>query len=223
MNARGMLVGCAIMSAALAHGQANGIRVIVPALESLYSGTPISPFMGFGYDHDFDEHIGMSLEASFLVRGWFRSDIGSNEDDQLEYAGWYAYWQDTRKAWTLSYRTSYFFSGSSSGSAYMGSFIGVRGLKREVEITDQYEQNGWTGSSDGPFASRYSGDAMVFPVGLRFGYRGPLDGSYYDLYGGLGYQLAGGENLIPRAELADGPFTTRTFTWHIGLSYGVGW
>lgn len=210
------------LSAASICGQANGVRVIVPALETPYSGTAVSPFMGFGFDHDFDENIGMSLEASFLVRGWFTSDIDNYEDEQLEYDGWTASWGDERKAWTVMYRTSYFFSGASGGSAYVGSFIGVRGLSRELTIHDQYEvSGGWL--TDGPFASRYSGDAMVFPIGMRLGFRGPLDGSYYDIYGGIGYQLGGGDNLFVQPELAAGDFTTKTLTWHIGLAYGVGW
>lgn len=221
----GRFVHCAttLFMGTLVIGQANGIRVIIPAVEPIYAESPVSAFMGFGYDHDFDENIGMSLEASFLVRGLFSAGDQDNEGEPLAYSGWEANWYDTRRTWSVLYRTSYFFSGSSAGSAYMGSFIGVRTIKREVVISSQYEMNGWSGSSDGPFAPRYTGDAMVFPVGVRLGLRGPLDGGYYDLYGGMGYQIGGGEHLFPRQELADGPFTTKTLTWHIGLAYGVGW
>ncbi|MFT3884740.1 MAG: hypothetical protein QM724_04725 [Flavobacteriales bacterium] len=63
----------------------------------------------------------------------------------------------------------------------------------------------------------------MVPIGLRIGIRSDLDGFYGDFYFGVGYQLGGGDALLPQPELSEVPSTLANLTWTLGYAFGFGW
>ncbi len=224
---RNALLLFGLLGWANAFSQANGIRFIIPQLDPIYKqdGTP-SIALGFGYDHNFDDNMSMGLEFTFLGRSLTDKISDPYTNTPFTYGTWQANWADKRSTWTVIYRTAYAFgSNSSFGSSYIGSYIGVRGISRELQIDDAFDSQAssfFTGAT-GPFANRYLATKIVFPVGLRLGIRSVMEGKYYDLYTGLGYQIGGGGSIFNKPELANGPFEIKGLVWHVGFAWGFGW
>jgi hypothetical protein len=218
-----LLLGC--VWSLTAFSQANGIRFLFPQLDPIYKndGAPSAAF-GFGYDHDFNDRLSMGVDITFLGRSILTQTTGNGYNRPIVYGSLQANWIDRRRTFSMVYRTAYSFGDNDSFTPYLGTYIGVRMIGRDLEITDVSDpQSYYYYGQLGPFSPTYLGKATVFPVGLRFGLRSGLDGIYYDLYGGLGYQLGGGSSLFNRPELASGPFDLKGVVWQVGFAYGVGW
>jgi hypothetical protein len=226
MSQRQAILLCCALWCTSVFPQASGIRFLFPQLDPIYKndGSPSAAF-GFGYDHDFNDRLSMGFDFTFLGRGLLSQTTGNGYNKPFVYGTLEANWVDRRRTFSMVYRTAYSFSDNGSFSPYIGTYVGVRMIGRDIEITDVNDpQNyGYYYGPYGPFASTYLGKTTVFPVGLRFGLRSALDGIYYDLYGGLGYQLGGNKNLFNRPELASGAFDLKGVIWQVGFAYGVGW
>lgn len=214
----------ALIISSQADAQGSGVKVSPCHFDQifLHDGPPPAAFT-FGYEHDLGGYLGIALECAFLYRDILHEPPSTRNDrsEVLRYAGAQASYKSNDHAWSLIYRAAYFPNGNNT-PFYIGSYIGVR---RSTYYTEIVEQMNAYGSSimNGPFKDRYESSRTVVPFGIRLGLRGPLDGGFWDLYVGIGYQFNGGGYMNEQPELADSPVQVAAFTYTAGIAYGVGW
>lgn len=212
------------LGAIAAAAQGNGIRFGFAHFEKTLTNDGFAPF-GFtlGFDHDLGSHLAFSIEASFPYRDLvdLNAADGNYADKPVSYDGWSADYASDTHSWSLLYRTNYFPNGN-DGGMYVGEYLGVRRITRHVTIVDQFNSSSYS-SYYGPFRDTYEAGQLVFPIGMRLGWRGALDGWYFDCYFGLGYQLGGGDNVFTQPELSGLPERTAGFSYTLGFAYGLGW
>lgn len=199
-------------------GQGNAIRMIFPEFNGVYAEQ--SAFnrwnFGLGYDHEFEHGVAMGVDA--VLGGLVLSDDGATDIEYLEHVGTF----DVRRGgWSVIYRTSA-FTGEGDGGFYVGSFIGVRRARQTYELSYVFSPTTYV-SGNGPFEQRTVVDQTVFPIGLRMGLRGPVEGWMSDLYVQLGYQIGSGAPSTPRNYLRSDLRDTNGLVFTLGFAYGVGW
>lgn len=207
----------------VAMAQSHGIRGIFPHFDKTL--TDISGFklagVGFGYDHQTNTPVGFSVE--FVVPLIDLSGDGSTASRlPVEYQGFTSEYQGNIKGWTLMYHAHYFLSGTDEGF-YMGSFLGVRRVRQQWFLGQVTAPNSYWSNDQGPFAARPEGADLVFPIGVRVGVRGALDGWYQDLYFHAGLQLGAGRLDYREPYLVASAPRTSGFTFGLGYAFGVGW
>jgi hypothetical protein len=111
-------------------------------------------------------------------------------------------------AFEFIYSAKYFLSDNDATACYIGSFIGVQSFSG----TDAYSAGGSSASSD---ISR-----LQFPVGLRAGVRGGLDGYFGELFTHVGYAIGNGELV----STSSGKLNSEALYFGLGFSFlGFGW
>jgi hypothetical protein len=110
------------------------------------------------------------------------------------------------KAFEAIYSARYFTGDNDGTSFYLGSFLGVQRISGQGERTSTAEvQN----------VSR-----VQFPVGLRIGLRGGLDGYFGELFTHVGYALGNGTLLTT----SSGTMDSAPLYLGLGISFlGFGW
>lgn len=206
--------------ATMAHAQANGIRLIFPEFTKVYAdkGMFSTYQVGFGYVHDFNDNLSMSLEFAIDLQRATNDNTANGFENELSYQGYSAYYTSFDKLSGLKYHTAYAFGDNGGTHFYLGSFVGFRRFSQEVEINPIDN-----GSGDDPFVNRASGDKTLFPIGLRSGIRGSLEGGWADLYVDLGYVIGGGESVFTQPYLQGEGFDLSSLNLSLGLAYGFGW
>lgn len=185
-----------------------GIRATILHFETLTPRGTFS-FLG-GLDHDLTDRTAMGLDFTVGV-----DLFGTGASTQTEYAGYSVDYILTQKSMGLTYRSMYFFADNDGGAAfYAGPFIGFRQVTYEVSPT--------TYSYDEPSWSRHeTGSTTMFPIGMRMGFRGPLDGFSGDIYVGFGF-MAGGSDPVKAPYLDSKDRLSRTIL-QAGYTMGIGW
>jgi hypothetical protein len=213
------LLACGLFCAQ-AIAQSNGVRFIFPEFTKVYAGKGMwsSYQLGMGYDHDFNDRISMGLDATLDLQ---RATEDGN-DISVQYAGYTADYQVADKLFSLTYRTAYSFSDNSETHLYIGSFIGYRSFKQVLALGYVDNTTG-TVVGNGPFVQNAEGAKALFPVGLRLGVRGSLEGGFADLYTQLGYTIGGGESAFTQSYFSGEEFDLSSMSFTLGLAYGFGW
>lgn len=199
-------------------GQGNAVRMIFPEFSGVHAEQ--SAFrrwnFGLGYDHEFEHGVAMGIDAVF--GGFDLSYEGLTDISYLDHVGTF----DVRRGgWSVIYRTSA-FTGGGDGGFYVGSFVGVRRARQTYELSYAFSPTTYV-SGNGPFEERTVVDQTVFPIGLRCGVRGPIEGFLSDLYVQLGYQIGSGAPSTPRNYLRSDLRDTNGLVLTLGFAYGVGW
>lgn len=188
-----------------------GVRATVLHFETLTPRGTFS-FLG-GLDHDITDRTAMGLDFTIGV-----DLFGTDASEQTEYDGYTVDYILTQRSMGVTYRSMYFFSDNDGGAAfYAGPFVGFRQVSYEVEPTTysyySYDEPGWS--------RRETGSTTMFPLGLRMGFRGPLDGFSGDIYVGFGF-LAGGSDPVKAPYLDSKDRISRTIL-QAGYTMGIGW
>ncbi|MFT3884741.1 MAG: hypothetical protein QM724_04730 [Flavobacteriales bacterium] len=146
---------CTAWAAAQTSG--SGIRFTLTHWDNLIKGQGFPPIaLGMGFDHDFNEHIGMGVEGTLLYRGLSQEMHAPKDPYTLTYDGWEAYYTENVRSWGLTYRSVYFPGRRSTYAFYLGTSIGVRHIERQVGSTQQYENySGTQTSPTPPFRNKY--------------------------------------------------------------------
>lgn len=208
----------ALLGSTSTFAQGNAIRLIFPESNGVYADQSMFRRwnFGIGYDHEFEHGVAMGIDA--VLGGLELSDEGLTDITYLDHVGTF----DVRRGgWSVVYRTSA-FAGGGDGGFYVGSFIGVRRARQTYELSYAFSPTTYV-SGNGPFEERTVVDQTVFPIGLRCGVRGPIEGFLSDLYVQLGYQIGAGAPSTPRNYLRSDLRDTNGLVLTLGFAYGVGW
>lgn len=181
-------------------------------------------------DHNLGSHLAMAFEAGIF---WCNitdpadpADIHVTYDlSTTDYLSWKAYYIQRLYSWHLLYHTAFFFNGNKDASFYLGSFLGTRWLRNTLAVlSDVPTSYGPDVPANSPFSTLYKAQQVVFPVGLRIGYRSPLKGFSYDAFLNLGYQFGPHGDFFSRPELQGvNQIAASHFTLMVGYSMGIGW
>jgi hypothetical protein len=225
MRTRGSLLVLALVLQIAGFAQLNGIRFILPEFVSVNKGASMFGhyLMGMGYDRAFNGNLSMGVDIT--------ANLLSADDDDEGYGGTAydvsvpgydaAYFVGTRIL-SIQYHTAFAFGDNETTHFYLGSFIGYRRVKQTASLTYTYDPFS-SGGGLPPIASYAQGSGAVFPIGLRAGVRGGLDGGYCDLYLQFGRVLGGGESVFSQTYLSGDGFDLASTAFTVGFAYGIGW
>jgi hypothetical protein len=122
-----------------------------------------------------------------------------------------------RKGIGVQYRSIFFLTDDAAG-VYVGATVGMRSLQR-VALVDTIN---YTSSAIWPGGR--TAKATVFPVGLRLGVRGMLDGWYSDFYVAVCTQLGRNSDDMPTLYPFNAPEDRlKGLTIQVGYALGLAW
>lgn len=171
--------------------------------------------MSIGLCHDVNEHASIAFDVQLGFRLFDKETLGYLQSTYQEQSIDYAI---NPSFVGFQYRSSYHFRETDEASPYLSVTVGVRSAK--LVVSDIYVYNDY-GSDDPPSWARPSTEKqMMFPVGLRFGYRSPLDGFVGDIFFGVAKQFGtepwSAPFILPEDQLAGVSF-------QVGYAFGGGW
>lgn len=214
MKGRILLVLLLALGAMGVHAQGTtGMRFILGEMNRIYTKPAYGNYcMGLGLDHAPNNRLSLGFDAAIDVSG-----IGGSYEPLYNGSFGNTTYSTATRLYTLGYHTEFAFSSNTSSHFYMGTFLGLRLASQR-----------WNLSVSQPgmeyIEKRLDTKATLVPVGLRFGFRGSVDGPFADLYVAVGYMIGGSKTLlagnIPK-NLAYA--TTSSMAITMGLAYGVGW
>ncbi len=171
--------------------------------------------MAFGLDRDVNAHGSISFEVQY---GFRLFDMNEASYQQSYYQGWSVDYTQSSKFVGFQYRSSYLFEDGSGPTPYLSVLVGVRSAK--LELSDINVYGVYYNDPVPNWARENTETIMVFPVGLRFGYRSPLDGYTGDVYFGIAQQFGKDPWSAPYLDKKD---QLAGFTFHVGYAFGIGW
>lgn len=179
------------------------------------------PPAGFdiGFDHDLGTNLSMSVAMSFYYRDVLPTSSGlGGGGNQWTTAGITIDYGADVHQWSLIYRSAYFPKGNDELIGfYIGDYVGIRGIQRFIDVGSQWGRGPYV------FRDHYDASAIVFPIGLRTGWRlGSIDVFFMDFYVTAGYQINGGRAAFAEPELNGIRDGLAGFTYGLGLAYGIG-
>lgn len=171
--------------------------------------------MALGLDRDVNRHSSISFEVQYgfrlFNRGVPQPQQGSYQNASVDYTA-------DPSFIGFQYRSSYLFNEADDATPYLSVLVGVRSAKMVVSNVNVYSSS--YNYPDPNWARETTERITVFPVGLRFGYRSPLDGYAGDIFFGIVHQFGkqpwAAPFLDPKDQLAG-------FTIHLGYAIGMGW
>ncbi len=176
-----------------------------------------------GMDHDFTNRTAMALDLNIgMPLNVLFSDGGGRE---TLYKGYDVSYDFSRYSVGGTYRSLYFLSSNSNGfTFYLGPTVGVRYLIQNVNYVTAYyvTYNSWTSQATPPWARPSNWKNTVFPIAMRWGWRGALDGISGDLYMSLGGVLGGVTTTETPGYLDKKDMLTRLY-FQLGYTYAIGW
>jgi hypothetical protein len=164
-----------------------------------------------GFDRDFSERNGSALEVNFAIDLFARNDIPQDGEVGAEHVSYTL----IRNCVGLTYRSKYFFSDNSGGAVYLGPLLGFRSLTYDAD-PNYYDQ-----SSAPAWARKTSTNAKLFPVGLTFGWRAPLEGLFTELNLSVGTQF-GDPSALELVYLNEKDLPNKFF-FSFQYILGIGW
>lgn len=216
---RHLVVAVTVMAPIALAAQANAVRFIFPEFTSVYSEfSAFRPWIGgMGYEHQTRNGLTFGVDAAFTLFD-LGSDIGGTRP--ASYMGYTAEYQVRPRSWAMTYRAVYHLNNDGTGF-YMGSFLGVRQARQQLEL--EYVLSDYSSDGERYFAQRAEATRTVFPIGIRLGVSGEMDGWYGDLYAQIGYQIGGGDMDFAHPYLAEAAHPLTGFTYTLGYAWGIGW
>ena len=201
--------------------QANGVRFIFPEFTKVYADKSMwsSYQLGMGYDHDFNDRISMGLDVTIDLQ---RATEEDGQSIEVPYAGFIANYYSGDRLLSVTYRTAYAFTDNSETHLYVGSYFGFRAFKQTLDLGYVTDPSG-SSNGNGPFQQQVEAKKTLFPIGLRLGVRGSLEGGFADLYTQVGYNIGGGESAFSQAFFSGRDFDLSSMSFTLGLAYGFGW
>jgi len=182
----------------LLHGQASGFNFTIGFADPIkVSGDTYhepKSVLGLSYQQDLNHRFGIALDFFYGTHGYNPA---------------------SERSYDLIYSAKYFTSDNDDATSfYLGTFFGAQSVKATVE-------------EEVPNSSGYSSyvqsdhTRMQFPLGIRIGVRGGLDGYFGELFAQGGYAI--GNGTIYRT--SDGVTVgTSPLYFTLGFSFlGVGW
>ena len=170
---------CALFAAAAPSMAQWGFRFTVLSYETL---APRGTWNGvLGFDRDFSERNGSALEVNFAFDLFGRNDYPRDG----EVGGEYVSYTLIRNCVGFTYRSKYFFSDNSDGALYLGPLVGFRSLTYDADPA----YFNYTGTQPPSWARKTSTNAKLFPVGLTFGWRAPMEGLFTEINLSVGTQF----------------------------------
>lgn len=168
-----------------------------------------------GFAHDVSERSSIGLD----VIGHLNPVGDDNFSEQHQYGGYTVDYRVNRKVFGAQYRSTFFLVRDNSG-LYLGPYLGFRSISRPITFTYAYSSDYST--SEPAWGRSSTTRALIFPVGLRLGFRSELDGYFGDIYVGIGSQLGNGKEKNVPVYLADKD-KLKGFSFQVGYSVGIGW
>lgn len=165
-----------------------------------------------GWDYDLNDRLSGGLDVSSDMR-WDPeyimpvSTVGNTDyTERVKFIG-------------VQYRSQYHFMDNDGTSLYLGPTIGLRAVRQMIQYSEETNSSTW-GTS---YVQREKkGTGMLFPLGLRIGVRGALDGGYADLYVAVGTNLGSNKPICDLPFLVEESMPNKTF-FQAGFAYGLGW
>lgn len=215
---RSFAFGVAMMAAAtMAQAQTTGIRVIFPELTKATREGKLSKFLfGGGVDHSLNDRLSLGLDVLLDLSS---SDYSTSQDIQVTSGAYVATYGMITKVTAVTYRAVYAFSDNDETHVYLGSSIGYRRLNQTLLL-------GYVDGptyDNGPFPESAVGSVSLFPVGLRMGLTGDMEGSYADLYISAMYGIGSNKSAFSGSYFSGDQFKPASFILSIGFAYGIGW
>jgi hypothetical protein len=182
----------------LAHGQASGFNFTIGFGDALQvtGDTYHEPrsTVGLAYQQDLDHRFGVALDFFY----------GGNR-----------YVNTSEHSYDLVYSAKYFTSDNDDATAfYLGTFFGFQSIRATVEeeVTNSSGYSSYVQSDH---------TRVQFPLGIRVGVRGGLDGYFGELFAQAGYAIGNGTIF----HSPDGvTMATTPLYFTLGFSFlGVGW
>ncbi|MBX2974460.1 MAG: hypothetical protein KF797_15290 [Flavobacteriales bacterium] len=162
-------------------------------------------------DHDLNDRLGISLDLSI--------GFGIGSSGSYSYQGYSGNYSLERRSMGFTYRSQFFLSDNDDAAVYIGPFIGFRKLNYTLN-PDPYQINGWNTSAPS-WVVKQTLSGALFPVGMRMGWRAPLDGFYSELFFTVGTILGDKDHFnIPYLQPKD---VVGGVYLQAGYSFGVGW
>lgn len=149
--------------------QANGFNLVIQETYRLPSSGRFAEkglSIGIGYQHDFEQRIGMGVDVNYAPEA---GDAG-------------------QQAFEVIYSSKYFTSPNASTAFYVGPFIGYQRVSTYV-----IENGPGSAGSYGSSFIRLDLDRTHVPIGLRTGVRGGLAGYFAEAFVAAGYNIGHGE------------------------------
>jgi hypothetical protein len=168
-----------------------------------------------GLDHDPTDRTSIGLDFISHI------DLFGEAADRSESTSYGAYtvsYNTARSVKGLQLRSNYFISGHGNAGFYMGTYIGFRTISLTV---DPFVYTTGIVTTTPNWARRTTTDAMVFPIGLRWGLRSEMDTWYQDIYFAMGFQAGGGNTDQPPFLVAKDKI--KGFSIQAGYALGFGW
>jgi hypothetical protein len=191
----------------------KGVKFILPQWDKVYADDGIpSVSMGIGFSKHIAKRLAYGFELTFVVR-----TLSSDDYDfaTIRYKGVTTRQGTTRSGLSFVYNTAYFLTDPNHFAPYIGTTLGLFKVAREMRVEEPYEPD------PDLWKRRYEESATLFPIGLRFGLRSPMNGAYVDLYGGVGYLIGGDKDLFEQPELAGAGGHIDKLTWSISIAVGA--
>lgn len=201
---------------------------------AIVSARPISAQMGVRLGFQHERVTGVNSGADWHVLLGWDYDLNDRLSGGLDFStdtNWEEeytmppsltgnqYYTERTKVMGVQFRSQYHFSDNDGTSLYLGPTLGLRLVKQMVQYTDEVSSGGWSHS----YTQRTKEDnAVLFPIGMRLGVRGALDGGYADLYVAIGANIGSNEPICDLPFLAEESMPKKMFL-QAGISYGIGW
>ena len=185
-------------TATVLHAQASGFNFTIGYANSLKVSDQVhnepKSVLGLAYQQDLDHRFGVALDFFYGTNG---------------------YGTASERSYDLIYSAKYFTSDNDDATSfYFGTFFGAQSVKATVE---EYVPN-----SSGYSAYLQTEHTHVqFPIGIRTGVRGGLDGYFGELFAQVGYAIGNGSIYRTSEGVTVG---TSPLYFTLGFSFlGVGW
>jgi len=171
--------------------------------------------MSFGLDRDVNAHSSVAVDIQY---GFRLFDMEEASYQQFSYQAMGGSFTQNTSFVGFQYRSSYLFDDARESTPYVSVLVGVRSAKMVVSDLNVYSLDY---NDPIPIWARETSERiMVFPVGLRFGYRSPLDGYTGDVYFGIAQQFGNDPWAAPFIDQKD---QLAGFTFNVGYAFGFGW
>lgn len=170
--------------------------------------------LGFAFDISDRTSLGVDMIGHLNIFNMI------DESEVNQYLGYNVGYIAGRKVLGMQYRSTYFLTRENSG-LYVGPFIGFRSIRRP--ITFVYASSSTSSTfSDPAWARSNITSALIFPVGMRIGFRTELDELFGDVYFAIGTQIgSGNEEKVP--EYINEQDQLKGFSFQVGYAVGFGW
>ena len=168
---------------------AQGIKATIVGFAPFQTEDAYTPYVGFGYDQNIGEKIGLSLDFNLSLTtrdepgpSWTESYTDPNGLGYRYNYGYSTPWKE------LAFTSRYFISGN-DGSWYLSSGIAFRLIKFST-VTENIHYDPPYVSNAIQFSNIQPKNLLLTPVTFRFGYRSDLEGVYGDFF--IGYSIIPG-------------------------------